>query len=256
MTSTIGLLHPGEMGCAIGAELVRAGHRVLWASADRGPATAARAAAAGLLDVGTVAELSAGSSVILSVCPPAAARATAESVAGFTGIYVDANAIAPDTTRELAGLLAPRGIRFVDGGIIGRPPTQLGDVRLYLSGEPAAEVAELFAGTVVSVPVLGPRIGAASAIKLAYAAWTKGTMALLIAAHDFAVAEQVADDLRREWAESIPQLAGQHAAATAAAEAKGWRWVGEMQEIAAAFTDAGLPGGFHQAAAAIFGRSA
>lgn len=252
--TTIGLLHPGEMGCAIGAELRRAGHTVLWASQGRGPDTVARAGAAELVDVETVAELGRQSTVILSVCPPAAALPTAQSLSRFEGIYVDANALAPATTLQIAAAIASSGGRFVDGGIIGRPPTQDGDVRLYLSGDPAEQVAELFDATVVDTRVLGTRIGSASAIKLAYAAWTKGTMALLLAAYRFAEAEQVGADLRREWSESLPHLAAQHAGAESAAAAKGWRWVGEMEEIAAAFEATGLPGGFHRAASDIFGR--
>lgn len=254
MTATIGLLHPGEMGCAIGAQLQLAGHRVVWASQGRGPATAARADAAGLMDVGSVSELCAQSTVILSICPPAAALETARAVAGFDGVYLDANAVSPAMARAMADVISAGGGTFVDGGIIGRPPVERGDVRLYLSGDAAREAATLFANTVIDAPVISERIGAASAMKLAYAAWTKGIMALLIATHEFAVAEQVDSALEHEWANSLPQLPAQHVAAVAAAAAKGWRWVGEMDEIASAFDAAHLPTGFHHAASVVFGR--
>ena len=52
---TIGMLHPGAMGAALGAALVGNGHEVVWASAGRSDATRARAEAAGLVDVGTLA---------------------------------------------------------------------------------------------------------------------------------------------------------------------------------------------------------
>ena len=111
---------PGEMGAAIGKCLTDRGYTVLWASQGRRPATAARAAAAGLTDAGTVAEVAARAEVILSVCPPHAALEVARSVAGFSGLFVDANAIAPQTTRSVAAVLG--AARFVDGGIIGPPP--------------------------------------------------------------------------------------------------------------------------------------
>ncbi len=49
----IGLLHPGEMGAAVGGCLAGLGHTVRWASAGRGAATAARARHAGLADAGS-----------------------------------------------------------------------------------------------------------------------------------------------------------------------------------------------------------
>ena len=93
----VGLLHPGEMGAALGAALARRGVTVVWASEDRSNATSERATTAGLEDVGSIRQLAHRSDVIVSVCPPHAAADVAESVAGFRGIFVDANAIAPET---------------------------------------------------------------------------------------------------------------------------------------------------------------
>src|SRR5579875_445688 len=253
----IGLVHPGEMGAAVGGALAGQGRTVLWASAGRGPATA------DLADAGTVAELAARAGIILSICPPHAAREVAGQVAraGFGGVFVDANAVSPETAREVAGIVGAGGAAFVDGGIIGLPPGQesgAGGPRLYLSGESgerAAEVRDLFAGTVVDARVVEGGAGAASAVKMAYAAWTKGTAALLLAARALAQAEHVADPLLAEWELSQPGLAGRAERAARSATAKGWRWEAEMTEIAASMTAAGLPGGFHQAAAEVFRRS-
>jgi 3-hydroxyisobutyrate dehydrogenase-like beta-hydroxyacid dehydrogenase len=260
----VGLLHPGEMGAAIGRCLTTRGHTVLWASQGRGPATAERAAAAGLTDVGTVAELTGRAGIIFSVCPPHAALEVARSVAGFSGLFVDANAIAPETTRSVAAVLSAGGTgatRFADGGIIGPPPQPGADpaarngTRLYLAGESAAEVAALFAGTPVGAQVVNGGIGAASAVKVAYAAWTKGSAALLLAARSLAHQERVEGTLLEEWALSQPELVRRLQHAARSAVAKGWRWEAEMTEIAAAMAAAGLPDGFHLAAADIFRRS-
>jgi 3-hydroxyisobutyrate dehydrogenase-like beta-hydroxyacid dehydrogenase len=250
----VGLLHPGEMGGAVGGCLTGSGYQVLWASQGRSPRTAARAQAAGLTDVGTARKLTADADIILSVCPPHAALDVAWAVHGFTGLYVDANAIAPDTAREVAQLITGSGGRYVDGGIIGQPPAAGILSRLYLSGEQAPVVRGLFEGTTVEARILhGPAFGA-SAVKMAYAAWTKGSAALLLAARALAQAEGVEQALLAEWGFSQPHLTEQSKRSAASGVSKGWRWVGEMEEIAQAMAAAGLPDGFHQAAAEIFRR--
>jgi 3-hydroxyisobutyrate dehydrogenase-like beta-hydroxyacid dehydrogenase len=246
----IGLLHPGEMGAAVGATLRAAGHAVLWASDGRSAETASRAEAAGLEDAGTADELARRSEVIVSVCPPHAALDVARSVASSDGVYVDANAVSPATAREIGTAITGT---FVDAGIIGPPPYEAGSTRLYLSGPAAAEtVAELFADTNLDARVVSDEAGAASALKMAYAAWTKGTAAMLLAIGELARKEQVEQALLEEWRRSIPELIERSAAAERSADRKGWRWVGEMEEIASTFAAAGLPDGFHRAAAEIF----
>jgi 3-hydroxyisobutyrate dehydrogenase-like beta-hydroxyacid dehydrogenase len=256
----IGLLHPGEMGAAVGGCLVAGGHPVLWASAGRGPATSARAAAAGLRDAGTVAALSRQADVILSICPPHAALDVARSVArsaagGFGGVFVDANAISPGTAQEVARIVEAEGAGYVDGGIIGPPPSVPGRTRLYLSGSRAVQVRDLFAGTALDARVIDGGRSAAAALKMAYAGWTKGTAALILAVRGLARAAGVEDTLLAEWEVSQPGLASRSQGAADSAATKGWRWVGEMEEIAASMAGAGLPRGFHEAAAEIFRRS-
>jgi 3-hydroxyisobutyrate dehydrogenase-like beta-hydroxyacid dehydrogenase len=249
--TVVGLLHPGEMGAAIGGALTARGETVLWASGGRSPATAERARKAGLEDAGNVAELCRQSEILLSVCPPHAAVDVARTAAGFEGIYVDANAIAAETARTIAGLHE----RFVDGGIVGPPPLEAGDTRLYLSGGEAERVAGLFADTPVDARVLSTEPGAASALKAAYAGWTKGGAALLLTVRELARAEGVEDALLEEWRLSLPGTEERLAGAERSAKRKGWRWVGEMHEIAAGMAAQDLPTGFHEAAAEVFRRT-
>jgi 3-hydroxyisobutyrate dehydrogenase-like beta-hydroxyacid dehydrogenase len=254
---TIGLLHPGEMGAAVGQCLAGAGHRVLWVPEGRSAATAARARSAGLTVAdGGLAGLVHRADVVLSVCPPHAALGVACEVAesGFSGVYVDANAISPGTAREVAGIVEAVGAGYVDGGIIGTPPVAPGFIRLYLSGPRAGEVQRLFAGSDVDARVVEGDPCAASAVKMAYASWTKGSGALLLAARALARAEGVEEALLGEWAISQPGLAERSARAAGSAAAKGWRWVAEMEEIAATMGAAGQPEGFHLAAAEIYRR--
>ena len=232
------------MGATIAAALRSQGHEVAWASDGRSDATRGRAEEAGLRDVGSVAALAAECETIVSVCPPHAALDVARSVGEAGGVYVDANAVSPATARGVAAAVG----RCVDGGIVGGPP----DPRLYLSGDDAPGVAALFEGSPVQPRVLEGGVGAASALKMTYAAWTKGTAAMLLAIRDVARAEGVEEPLLAEWAESVPFLDERWERARRSADAKGWRWVGEMEEIAATFEAAGAPRGFHEAAAQVY----
>ncbi len=251
--TTVALLHPGDMGSAVGADLVAVGVRVLWASEARSAATRARALTDGLEDRLTLPTCLDASSVVLSICPPHAAVDLAREVAGhaFRGLYIDANAISPDAAREAAALIERAGGHFVDGGIVGPPPRVAGKTRLFLSGAAAAQAAALFGGTRIEAIALPGEIGAASGLKACYAAWTKGSIALLSAIRALARHEGVEDALLTEWARSQPDLAQRSATVTMQAR-KAWRWVGEMHEIAASFEGAGLPGGFHRAAGEIY----
>ncbi len=250
---TVGLLHPGEMGAALGDVLRKRGHEVVWASAGRSWETKARAEAARLRDVTTAEAVAEASDVILSVCPPHAAEDVGRSVQGFPGLFVDANAVSPATTRAVETAVAAG--RFVDGGIVGGPPFTPGATRLYLSGPDASVVAELFDATIVDARVISDEIGAASAMKLVYAAWTKGSAAALLAIRATARAEGVEQALLAEWEESLPQLVERSRRAAQSAGRKGWRWDYEMEEIAATFAANGVPDGFYRAAAEIFRRS-
>jgi 3-hydroxyisobutyrate dehydrogenase-like beta-hydroxyacid dehydrogenase len=254
MATTIGVLHPGEMGAAVAAALRSRGHDVVWASEGRSAATAVRASTAGLRDVGSAEALAAACDVVISVCPPGAAADVAAGLGGFAGTYVDANAVSPATARAIGAAVDAAGATFVDGGIVGRPPREPGTTRVYLSGPSAAGVAALFDRTVLETPVVSERIGDASAVKMTYAAWTKGTAALVLAVRETARAEGVEEALVAEWARSLPDLADEHARAMRSAAAEGWRWVAEMGEIAATFAAAGQPDGFHRAAAEVYRR--
>jgi 3-hydroxyisobutyrate dehydrogenase-like beta-hydroxyacid dehydrogenase len=248
--SAIAILHPGQMGAEVGRALVEVGHEVRWLPAGRGPGTQRRAKAAGLLEAGTVE----GSDLVLSVCPPAAALSTARAVAGFRGVYVDANAVSPETAQQVATTVCDAGAAYVDGGIVGPPPRRARTTRLYLSGARADDVAAVFAGSRVEARVLSGGGTAASALKMSYAAWTKISAALLVSiravAHELGVEEALAE----EWALSQPELAARLRAAQAAAESKGWRWEEEMRQISRTFAAAGEPPGFAAAAAELFAR--
>jgi Domain of unknown function (DUF1932) len=246
------------MGITVAASLVRSGATVVWASEGRSPATRARADGAGLTDGGSLADACRRSDLVVSVCPPGAAVDLARAVVatGFRGVYVDANAIAPSTVAAIDGIITERGGQLVDGGLVGPPAEHPGTTRLYLSGDRAEAVAGLFLGGPLEARVIGADPGAASALKMCYAAYTKGTAALLLAVVALAEATGVAPALSAEWERSQRDLPDRVAATARGSAPKAWRWVGEMEEIASTFADAQLPDGFHRAAAEVFSRLA
>lgn len=241
------------MGVTVGAA-ASARADVLWASEGRSVATVDRAEHSGLTDVGTVSALIEASEVLISLVPPAAAEAVARQAAaeGFDGVFVEANAIAPERARALAELLPPA--TFVDAGVVGPPAIVEGTTRLYLSGSEAEAVAGLFTGSALEAIPIGDDLGSASAMKMAYAAYTKGSTALLLAVRAYAEHHGLTESLLAEWSRSIRELTERSTESLARIPRKAWRFTGEMDEIAATFDAAGLPSGFHLAAAEIFDR--
>lgn len=253
----IGILHPGSMGVSVAASAINSGHQVLWASEGRSPATVARASEHGLVDAGTVGEMIARSEMILSICPPDAAVAVSEVVrhAGFKGLYVDCNAISPMRMGHIAEHLTAAGARVVDGGIIGSPAWVRNKTFLYLSGDDAAEAAACFAeGPLVARVMDGKAVGDASALKMCYAAYTKGTQAIVCAILATADELGVRDELNAHWEIDRAGLAAEREKSVSLVTQKAWRWVGEMHEIAETFASAGQPDGFHEAAATLYQR--
>lgn len=254
----LGILHPGNMGISIAASAQNSGCQVCWASEGRSAQTRQRAERFSLQDAGTLANLCDICSVVVSVCPPHAAEEVAGQVVacGFTGLYLDANAISPQRTARIGRKLTTAGVAFVDGGIIGGPAWEPGQTWLYLAGERAAEIAACFDGGPLETEVLGAEIGQASALKMCYAAWTKGSTALLCAI--VAAADQLGvwQALQQQWERDWPGFPEQTAGRARRVTAKAWRFAGEMDEITATLEAAGLPGGFHAAAAELYRRIA
>ncbi len=254
----LGILHPGQMGVSVAASAQKGGCEVYWASEGRSPQTQERAAKFDLIDAGSLAALCQTCSILVSVCPPHAAEEVADQalVCGFGGLYLDANAISPGRVRHIGRKMAQAGVTFVDGGIIGGPAWQPGRTWLYLAGGAAQTAADCFSGGPLETEVVGDAPGAASALKMCYAAYTKGSTALLCAILATAENLGVRPALQRQWAREgsgLDELAVRRARRVTA---KAWRFAGEMEEISATFREAGLPGTFHAAAAEVYRRLA
>lgn len=237
--ATVTVLHPGAMGAAVGRQAVVGGSAVRWVSGNRSVATRQRAHDAGLVEYAELAAALDGTDVVLSICPPAHAEEVARAVAGYTGVYVEANAITPSRTQRIAALLP--GARVVDGGVIGEPPRRRGTTRLYLSGD-SDGIPELFDGTALEVVVLPGGIGRASALKMAYASYQKASRVLAALAHALATEHGVDEFLMRE-ADLLHSRPLADVDQVPGVAAKAWRWGPELLEIADTLRGAGLPDG-------------
>ena len=254
----VGILHPGEMGVSIAASAKNTGYMVYWASEGRSSQTHDRANKINLLDMYSVAKLCEECSVILSVCPPHAAEDVAKEVIGhgFSGVYLDANAISPQRAIRIEREMSDAGVEFVDGGIIGGPAWRSGRTWLYLSGKEAQRVASCFSAGPLETAVIGDSAGKTSALKMCYAAYTKGSTALLSAILAVAEALDVREELENQWSRGGSDFAEQTNRRVRGVTAKAWRFAGEMKEIASTFESAGMPGEFHAAAAEVYRRIA
>jgi 3-hydroxyisobutyrate dehydrogenase-like beta-hydroxyacid dehydrogenase len=246
MSDLIAVIAPGEMGAAIGQRLRERGARVITSLAGRSPASALRAERAGLVAVASDDEI-AKAGIILSVVPPKDAAGLAERLkpaltrAAAKPIYVDCNAVAPQTAEEIGAILAGSGASYVDGGIIGAPPTPTTPgARLYVSGERAQDVVRLGSYGLDTRFLAGP-IGAASALKMSYAGITKGFTAVSALMMLGATRAGCADTLHKELVESQPDLLAWLSRQMPKMPPKAYRWVAEMEEIGT-FLD-GIAGG-------------
>lgn len=253
----VGILHPGKMGISIAASAQNSGYEVYWVSENRSTQTRERAEKHNLKDANTLSELCTSCSFIICVCPPHAAEDVAIEVAGhgFHGLYVDANAISPKRSRLIEKILVDAGATFVDGSIIGGPAWEPNRTWLYLSGDGASLAAAYFTAGPLETSMIGEQIGKASAIKMCFAAYTKGTTALLSAILATAEAYSIREELNQQWSRYWPDFPEEAAERVKRGALKAWRFAGEMDEIADTFDAAGMPGDFHVAAAKIYQRT-
>jgi len=243
---TVAIMSPGDMGHSVGNVLRVGGLRVITCLGGRSPRTAALAAEAGIADVPDYETLVREADVLLSVLAPAQATALGERVAaavratGADLLFAECNAIAPQTVREIGEIVTAAGARFVDAGIIGSPPRPgAGRTHVYTSGEHATEFAAL-RDHGLEVRVVGPRIGQASGLKMCYAAITKGLVALGTELLTAGAAMGLEEPLRAELQGSQRGLLEWLERQVPTMPPKAYRWVGEMEEIAATFGAVGL----------------
>ena len=255
---TVAIQSPGDMGSGVGRELVARGFRVMTCLAGRSDRSRKLAEAAGLELAESLDALVEAADIVLSILPPAAAEGFAEEASaalrrtGARPAVADCNAISPATARRAAARFAGLGVTFIDAGIIGSPPGRTAlPTRFYCSG-PDTTALEALDGPRLSVRRLGDDVGRASAMKMVYAATTKGTFTLHAAALVAARVHGLSEVFHAELEESRPAEFAAMNRMVPRLPLDAARWVGEMHEISDTFAAAGLPDDFHRGAAEVF----
>jgi 3-hydroxyisobutyrate dehydrogenase-like beta-hydroxyacid dehydrogenase len=236
MTPIVAIIAPGNMGAGVATRLTANGVRVLTSLEGRSAASKKRAADAGMT-AATDAEI-AGVDILLSILPPGQAFALAEKLkpalraSNHKPVFVDCNAVSPQTVGQIAAAIGETGCPFVDGGIIGPPPRiDSSRTRMYVSGPDSARVGELNKYG-LDVRVMGGKVSDASALKMSYAAFNKGIVALGAIAALTADRAGVGDALRAALAESQPSRLDELTRTIPDMLPKAYRWVAEFEEIA------------------------
>ncbi len=249
-------MSPGDMGSGVGGALKQNGLRVMTALNGRSDTSKKRAAEESFEDVGSLDELVKKCDLILSILVPSEALSFAQEVAEAIVrtrsevAVADCNAVSPATAMKIGEIITLAGGKYIDAGIIGPSPRRGTAPRFYASGEHASILGELDKKG-ISVPIMDGPIGRASGLKMVYAALTKGTAALyastLMTAHSLGLYEALIKEMELSQAGT---LAAMNRVKTISAQA--FRWIGEMEEIAATFGDAGMSSNIHTGAAETF----
>ncbi len=252
----VGILSPGDMGGATGAVLGQHGVQLYTCLSGRGDLTRQIATEAGFTDLPSLLDLVNEVDLFLSILVPDAATEVAEAVADATKrtnanlVYVDCNAVAPQTVRRMEKIVSQSGATFIDAGIIGGPPGPNSRPRFYCSGPDTAPF-EVLGERGIDVRPVGPEIGQASGLKMVYAASTKGTTALwtelLVASRALGLEEALLSEFGPE-----NTVANQHMASIPSMPRRARRWIGEMEEIAATFEALGLTPSILEGAAEMY----
>lgn len=257
MSQTICILMPGDMGHGVSLALREHGYDTITALDGRSARTRALAEAGRLRDVGTLDAAVGEADMILSILPPASAPKQAASVAaamtrtGKAPVYVDCNAVSPGTAEAIGKTVTAAGAPFIDCGIVGLAPNKSPNTRFYVSGADTSPMQALD-GKGFQVIALGDGPGRASALKMAYAGLTKGSWtlwtAVLLTAERNGLLGPLIDEFAHSQSATLERMRGMVPFLPADSE----RWIGEMQEIAKTFREAGVSGDFHDGAAWMF----
>jgi len=246
MGITVAVMAQGTMGAGVGKRLSERGATVRTLLSGRSEASAGRARAAGMQPVADERELLAGADYFLSILPPNQAPGLASQVAPalqslpVKPVYVDCNAVSPQTAARIAAIIEPTGAAFVDGGIIGGPPREgYAGPAIYASG-PEAERTQALKDWGLDWRIIEGPIGAASGLKMSYAGITKGTTAIATAMLLGAARFGCAEALIAELSSSQPEMLKRMKSGIPGMYDKAYRWVGEMEEISD-FLDANAP---------------
>ena len=254
---TVAVISPGDMGHVVGKVIRDKGFRVITSLSNRSALSCSRAARSGMDDVESLRAVMQEADVVLSIMPPECALSFAEAAADVVSkddqpIFADCNAIAPTTTQKMRDVVEVAGMDFVKIGIVGPPPGRGGVATRFYAAGPVIDALAFLDGEGIDYRRLGTNWGQAAAIKMCYAALTKGTMTLHTAVLTTAELLGVSNVLHQELAASQAFHWDLMNRRVPFYPADASRWAGEMDEISQTFVNAGMTGNLHKGAADVF----
>jgi hypothetical protein len=264
--ATVAVLSIGQMGLGVASLLLAHDFRVITNVSDRSAATQERANSAGIEQLDSDEELVAQADYILSIVPPKDAPATAQRI--ITALksntrknqqadlwFLDLNAGSPDGVNKLYDMFQSEvgGVRFVDGGIIGAPPSLKNDGSWFRPGIPLSGPHSLAIASndgarladVLNTRYLGPNVGTASGLKACFAALSKGFTALVLQSYTTATRLDVLPDLKHYLDIYNPSAREKAEKSIVGCTTKAYRWIEEMHQIGDTFA---VQGGFGEQA--------
>jgi len=251
----VAIIAPGDMGAGVGAALKAGGHDIVTCLAGRSDETRARAARIGFRDLGDLDALVGEADIVLSILPPASALGLAREVAaamarsGARPVYLDANAVSPQTAAEIGAVIENAGAPFIDGGIVGPAPGKGSQpTRLYVSGDDVASAKALAVDSLMVKPLEGG-VGRASALKMLYAGVNKARFSLFALVATAAEALDLRDAFEEEMRYSQAETWAYMERMIPRLPADSERWAPELEEIGRTMQAAGLSGEMHFGAA-------
>lgn len=253
---TVAILSPGDMGSNVGRALREDGLNVITCLSQRSERTKELTRIAGIADVPSMEETVEKADIVLSILVPEKAVEVAQETADIISSsgkplpFADCNPVSPSTARQMAQIIDDAGGRYIDAGIIGSPPGRGEPPRFYASG-PHEDILAQLDGRGIAVPTMGGEAGRASAIKMCYASLSKGTASLhasaLIAAENLGIYDEFISELEFSQQRVLDGMKGVNGLG-----AKAFRWIEEMEQIAATFGAAGATPLMHKGAADTF----
>jgi 3-hydroxyisobutyrate dehydrogenase-like beta-hydroxyacid dehydrogenase len=184
----VALIGFGEVGGIFGPDLAASGISVavfdiLFNSAQTRASMFAKAKNANVAPCDTMKEAIRGADLVISAVTSSAATSVAKDAAiALSGgqTYLDINSVSPETKREIARILEPSNVIFVEAAVMAPVSPQRLKVPMLLGGDEAEPVAARLRSIGMDVTPISNRIGVASAVKMCRSVIIKGIEALAV----------------------------------------------------------------------------
>lgn len=247
----VALIGFGEAGGILGCALAATGRHdvtaydILLDDPARAEALRARARDGGVVDRPSAAAAAQGARFVISAVTAASARDVAIGAAGYLlpgQIFIDINSVSPETKRANAAVVERSGADYVEAAVMAPVPPSGLKVPILLGGRAAGAVKAALDPAGMTLDIVGPEIGEASAIKMCRSIMIKGLEALTVECLMTARRYGVEDSIVASLDKSFPHMGWNDRAGYLIGRVleHGRRRAAEMREVADTVAEAGL----------------